>query len=196
MPVVIFAEVSEGNNKLFGGKRRTLPFLLAFTAMALWVDKYRPHTFEKMELHSTLNTRLKRLAASGDLPHLMFCGPSGAGKKTRVLALLRELYGVSVEKVKAQQKTFQFTEPKVNLELTILFSNHHMELTPADAGYRDSLVVQSVIKEMAASIPITDNLSDRRTFKVIVLNEVERLSKNAQHALVRNHLMPLDMPSY
>ena len=152
--------------------------------MSLWVDKYRPHTFEKMQLHGNLNTRLKRLAASGDLPHLMFVGPSGAGKKTRILALLRELYGVSAEKVKVQQKSFQFTEPKVTVDMTILYSNHHIELTPADAGIRDSLVVQSVIKEMAASIPITDNLSGKRTFKVILLNEVERLSRNAQHALV------------
>jgi len=138
-----------------------------------------------MTLHEGLNSRIKKLAASGDLPHLMFCGPSGAGKKTRILALLRELYGSSVEKVKVQQKTFQFTEPKVTLDITILYSNNHIELTPADAGNRDSLVVQSVIKEMAASVPITDNISNKRTFKVIVLNEVERLSRNAQHALRR-----------
>lgn len=152
--------------------------------MALWVDKYRPHSFDKMNLHENLNTRLKKLAASGDLPHLMFCGPSGAGKKTRILALLKELFGVSSEKVKVQQKSFQFTEPKVTVEMTILYSNHHIELTPADAGIRDSLVVQSIIKEMAASIPITDNLSGKRSFKIIVLNEVDRLSRNAQHALV------------
>jgi replication factor C subunit 3/5 len=152
--------------------------------MALWVDKYRPHSFDKMELHTGLNTRLKRLAESGDLPHLMFCGPSGAGKKTRILALLRELYGVSAEKVKAQQKVFNFTEPKATVELTILSSANHIELTPADAGSRDSLVVQSVIKEIAASVPITDNISGKRTFRIIVLNEVDRLSRNAQHALV------------
>jgi len=69
--------------------------------------------------------------------------------------------------------------------MTILYSNNHIELTPADAGIRDSLVVQSVIKEMAASIPITDTISGKRTFKIILLNEIERLSRNAQHALRR-----------
>lgn len=36
---------------------------------------------------------LINLCVQGDFPHLMFYGPSGAGKKTRIMYLLRELYG-------------------------------------------------------------------------------------------------------
>lgn len=42
---------------------------------------------------------LPQLAASPSLPHLLFYGPSGGGKKTRVMALLRELFGEGVDKV-------------------------------------------------------------------------------------------------
>lgn len=40
-----------------------------------------------------------QLGATSSLPHLLFYGPSGGGKKTRVMALLRELFGDAVDKV-------------------------------------------------------------------------------------------------
>ena len=67
--------------------------------MSLWVDKHRPQYLDKLDFHPSINNRLKKLAQSGDLPHLLFFGPSGGGKKTRIMALLRELYGGAVEKV-------------------------------------------------------------------------------------------------
>jgi replication factor C subunit 3/5 len=36
----------------------------------------------------------------------MFYGPSGSGKKTRIMCVLRELYGPGAEKLKIQQQTF------------------------------------------------------------------------------------------
>jgi len=38
-------------------------------------------------------------AALSDLPHMLFYGPAGAGKKTRIMALLREVFGPGVDKV-------------------------------------------------------------------------------------------------
>jgi len=79
-------------------------------------------------------------------------------------------------------KTFK-TPSNTSVELTTLSSSYHIELTPADAGVHDRLVVQDVIKEIAQSPPIEGTTN--RPFKVIVLNEVDRLSKEAQHALRR-----------
>jgi replication factor C subunit 3/5 len=66
--------------------------------MPLWVDKYRPLSLAKLDFHDELTERLQGLAKDGDLPHLMIYGPTGAGKKTRITALLREMFGPGVEK--------------------------------------------------------------------------------------------------
>jgi replication factor C subunit 3/5 len=43
----------------------------------------------------------------GEIPHLLFYGPSGAGKKTRILALLKEIYGAGAERVRLEHRTFK-----------------------------------------------------------------------------------------
>ena len=68
-------------------------------------------------------------ASSSDFPHLLVYGPSGAGKKTRVVAVLRDLYGPVVEKLKIDQRVF-VTPSNRKLEVNIVSSSYHLELTP------------------------------------------------------------------
>ena len=103
----------------------------------LWVDKHRPKTLDALDYHKPLATNMKRMVASGDFPHMLFYGPSGAGKKTRVMALLRQLHGPSVEKLKVEARTFKFGSSSTTTDLTLVTSAHHIELNPSDAGIRD-----------------------------------------------------------
>jgi replication factor C subunit 3/5 len=103
----------------------------------LWVDKHRPKTLDGLDYHKPLATNMKRMVASGDFPHMLFYGPSGAGKKTRVMALLRQLHGPSVEKLKVEARTFKFGSSSTTTDLTMVTSSHHIELNPSDAGIRD-----------------------------------------------------------
>ena len=101
--------------------------------MSLWVDKHRPKALDSLDYHKPLSECLKRMVSSGDFPHTLVYGPSGAGKKTRIMALLRELHGPSVERLRAEQRTFKYgvSQP---IELTLISSAHHIELNPSDAG--------------------------------------------------------------
>ncbi|CAI0555820.1 unnamed protein product [Linum tenue] len=151
----------------------------------LWVDKYRPKTLEQVIVHEDIAQNLKKLVAEQDCPHLLFYGPSGSGKKTLIMGLLRQIYGPGVEKVKVENRTWKVDAGNrtIDLELTTLSTANHVELSPSDAGFQDRYVVQDVIKEMARNRPIDSK--GKKTYKVVVLNEVDKLSREAQHSLRR-----------
>ena len=149
----------------------------------LWVDKHRPKKLDELDYHKPLSSQLKRMVGGGDFPHMLLYGPSGAGKKTRLMALLREMFGSSVERLRVEQRTFKVGASATPVDLTLVCSSHHIELNPSDAGTRDRDVVQEVIKEIAQSASVVAGAGP--AFKVVVLNEVERMSKPAQHALRR-----------
>ena len=67
--------------------------------MALIADKYRPKDIDSLDFHPDLTFQLKHLAGHDDLPHLLFHGSSGAGKQTRVDALIGSMYGNASQKV-------------------------------------------------------------------------------------------------
>lgn len=151
----------------------------------LWVDKHRPKCFDALTYHDDLTERLRGLCAEGDLPHLLLYGPSGAGKRTRVACVLRELFGPNAEKRRVAHKVFRVGDNKKELEVTTVTSSHHIEVNPSDVGINDRLVVQELIKDMASLAPIDFSGTKRKSLKVIVLHEVDRMSRLAQQALRR-----------
>ncbi|KAJ7067148.1 P-loop containing nucleoside triphosphate hydrolase protein [Mycena amicta] len=128
--------------------------------MSLWVDQVRGSS-------QVLSARLKSLAASGDFPHMLFYGPSGAGKKTRISATLRQLFGPWLQKRNAQLKIDQrifLTPSKRKIEVNL-------------AGNFDRVVVQELLKEIAQTQQVDMNAKQR--FKA------DSLSRDAQAALRR-----------
>ncbi|KAM1037021.1 hypothetical protein FF1_031934 [Malus domestica] len=153
--------------------------------MVLWVDKYRPKTLDQAIVHQDIAQNLKKLVAEQDCPHLLFYGPSGSGKKTLIIALLRQVFGPSADKVKVENKTWKVDAGSrtIDIELTTMSSTNHIELNPSDAGFQDRYIVQEIIKEMAKNRPI--DTKGKKGYKILVLNEVDKLSREAQHSLRR-----------
>ncbi|KAJ2864455.1 Replication factor C (RF-C) subunit [Coemansia aciculifera] len=150
--------------------------------MALWVEKHRPATLDKLTFHSGLTDHLKQLANSGDLPHLLVYGPTGAGKRTRIAAVLREVFGPGADKLKVSQRIFE-TPTRRKIEINLISSNFHIEVNPSDAGIYDRVIIQDLIKEIAQTQQVAT--TSARKFKVVVVHEADALSRDAQHALRR-----------
>jgi replication factor C small subunit len=59
----------------------------------IWVDKFRPQTFDEIIGQDNFVKRVKAFIESKNLPHLLFAGSPGTGKTTTALVVARELYG-------------------------------------------------------------------------------------------------------
>lgn len=87
-----------------------------------------------------------------------------------------------MEKVKIDARVFQTTSNR-KLEFNIVASVYHLEITPSDVGNYDRVVVQELLKEVAQTQQV--DLNARQRFKVVVINEADHLTRDAQAALRR-----------
>lgn len=62
-------------------------------------------------------------------------------------------------------------------------SVYHLEITPSDVGNFDRVVVQDLLKEVAQTQQV--DLNAKQKFKVVVINEADHLTRDAQAALRR-----------
>lgn len=69
------------------------------------------------------------------------------------------------------------------IDITIVQSNYHLEITPADTGNYDRVIIQDLLKEIAQTAQV--DAAAKQRFKVVVINEADSLTREAQSALRR-----------
>lgn len=123
-----------------------------------WVDKYRPkrinHLVNQEEIVKVLQTVIK----TGNLPNLILYGPPGTGKTSAILALAYELFG-----------------PK-------LIEERVLELNASDERGID-VVRDKIIKFAKESISTPDPDFPSPPYKIIILDEADAITLDAQSAL-------------
>ncbi|KAA8914226.1 DNA polymerase III, clamp loader complex, gamma/delta/delta subunit [Sphaerosporella brunnea] len=106
--------------------------------------------------HEGLSSRLKSLANSGDFPHLLIYGPSGAGKKD-------------------SHYSHRCARTNRKIEFNIVAPNYHLEIAPSDVGSYNRVVSQDLLKETAQTQQV--DLAAKQCFKIVVINEAEYLTR-------------------
>ncbi|PGH23879.1 hypothetical protein AJ80_02128 [Polytolypa hystricis UAMH7299] len=137
------------------------------TRLQPWVEKYRPKTLDDVAAQDHTVTVLQRTLQASNLPHMLFYGPPGTGKTSTILALAKSLFG------------------------PLLYRSRILELNASDE--RGISIVREKIKDFAriqlSHPPASD--SEYRSkypcppFKIIILDEADSMTQDAQSALRR-----------
>jgi replication factor C subunit 3/5 len=122
-----------------------------------WIEKYRPKDFGELILSEEKQKVLLKFFSKKSFPNLLFFGPPGVGKTSTILTCARKLYGEDVK-------------------LMVL------ELNASDERGID--VVRNKIKEFTTTQLGIVSSVERDVPKLIILDEVDSISSNAQSALL------------
>ena len=126
----------------------------------MWVEKYRPTKLDQVINQTEIVKGLKNLIKnSSEIPHMLFAGSAGVGKTTTGLCIARELLGQD-------------------------WQRNTLELNASDE--RGIKMVRERVKEFAAVMKLaSSNNIDDKPFRIIILDEADEMTAEAQTALRR-----------
>ncbi|KAL9054603.1 MAG: hypothetical protein Q9162_004066 [Coniocarpon cinnabarinum] len=129
----------------------------------------RPKTLNDITSQPHTTTTLTRTLRTTNLPHLLFYGPPGTGKTSTILALSKQLFGPDLFKSRVLELNAS-DERGISVVRTKIKDFARQQLSALPAGPAG--------KEYASRYPVPP-------FKIIVLDEADSMTQDAQSALRR-----------
>ena len=117
-----------------------------------FIDKYAPDTAKKSILHKDILKLLEFISKDDSIPHIIFYGNDGVGKRRIIKLFLEMLYGQDVNNVEENMYIVSGSGNKVR-EVYVKQSDFHIMIEPVDNNF-DKYLIQDVVKEYAKRIQI------------------------------------------
>jgi len=126
-----------------------------------WIEKYRPSSLDEVISHKIIVETLRTFIEKNTMPHLLFYGPAGTGKTSAIIACAREIY----------KKDYEY-----------------MVMTINASEERGIDMIRNKIMPFSNSMAIsfTENTNNTKpTYKLVILDEADSLTQEAQASLRR-----------
>lgn len=143
---------------------------------SVWMEKYRPQTLDEVLGQPLAVERLRPLASSRNVPHLLFAGPPGSGKTTCALILSRAILGGLSDGNYLEIDSSDLTKRR-----TVTVTE-----TDDDGNVSQSEKTQTMDSPLWRIKEFVSNASlDAVKFRVVFIDEVDSMSMDIQQALRR-----------
>jgi|APCry1669192647_1035423.scaffolds.fasta_scaffold01889_2 replication factor C subunit 3/5 len=148
-----------------------------------FIDKYRPENYKKSFFHEEIYKSLEDISKDDNLPHIIFYGPDGSGKRTMIKLFLTMLFDENaIKKIKNVIYDVNASNNKPSKE-RVKQSDYHIVIEPKNTNY-DKYLIHDIVKEYAQRFPLKVFKTNRK-FKVVNINNIDNMSYYAQTSLRR-----------
>jgi len=175
-----------------------------------WVERYRPQTLDDVSHQTEVVSTLKNAVETGRLPHLLLYGPPGSGKTSVALALCKELWHPSqwrrrvLELNASDERGISVVREKIKqfASLSVGTGGSHTSggagsasaskknwFGAAGSSGNDKSSSNEASMDTTTDDTVKKNNDEKKypnpPFKVIILDEADTVTKDAQAALRR-----------
>jgi len=136
----------------------------------------------KPYLHRDILEKLKSISTDDGMPHIIFYGNPGSGKKTLINLFLEMIFDNSIYYLDDSKYTV-ISSGNIENEVIVKQSDHHIIIEPNNNNF-DRYLIQDIVKEYARRYPLCI-FEKSRNFKMVQINNLDNLSYYAQTSLRR-----------
>ena len=158
-----------------------------------WVESHRPSLLSDVVAHDEILSTLRRLMFTNSLPHLLFYGPAGTGKTSTIQAACRELYGT--KSLKGNVLELNASDDRgIDVVRNVIkdFASTGQIFFQTAASKQQQQQQQSNQEESSSTNTNNSNKAStttpsfpRPSYKMVILDEADQMSGEAQAALRR-----------